>query len=288
MGGPLEGITVVDASRSTVGWRMTQLFADYGADVIWVEPPGGDPGRTDHAIEHAVFNRGKQSIELDVDTESDRRVLRDLLGTADLFVETGRPGEADAHGLGWTDVRTIAPGLVYCSISGFGTDGQWHDLPGHEALVHALVGTNAEQVGMRPAPIFQGLPFASIGAAYLGAAGALAALYRRNIDGRGRRVETSMLDGALAYLMMLWGDSDHGPAAHVPGAFRLVARTFLCSDGEYLGVHTGAVGAFDRLMLVLGLEEEFAVDPSRDRDGHDAHRGTGGIGAGRAAPSFHG
>ncbi len=75
MGGPLEGITVVDASRSMVGWRMTQLFADYGADVIWVEPPGGDRERTEHAIEHAVFNRGKQSIELDVDTESDRRCV---------------------------------------------------------------------------------------------------------------------------------------------------------------------------------------------------------------------
>ncbi len=263
MGGPLKGITVIDTSRSTAGWRMTQLFADYGADVLWIEPPGGDPGRAEHAIEHAVFNRGKQSVELDLDEASDRDVLHRLLASADLFVETGRPGEADARGFGWADVHKAAPRLVYCSISGFGIDGLWRDIPGHEALVHALVGTTGEQGGMRPAPIFQGLPFASIGAAYLGAVGALAAVYRRNIDGRGRRVETSLLDGALAYLMMLWGDSDKGPTAHVPGTFRLVARTFLCSDGEYLGVHTGAVGAFDRLMQVLGLEEQFAVDPSQ-------------------------
>jgi crotonobetainyl-CoA:carnitine CoA-transferase CaiB-like acyl-CoA transferase len=261
MGGPLEGIVVVDTSRSTAGWRMTQLFADYGADVVWVEPRGGDPRRAELAIEHAVFNRGKHSIELDLDLDGEQ--VRDLLGGADLFVETGRPGEAEALGLGWADVHRFAPALVYCSISGFGSDGEWRDVPGYEALVHAAVGTMAEQIGMRPAPIFEGLPFGSIGAAYLGAAGALAALYRRNIDGRGRRVETSLLDGALAYLMMMWGDSDRGPTMHIPGEFRLVARTFLCSDGEYLGVHTGAVGAFERLMEVLGLADEFAVDPSQ-------------------------
>ena len=259
MPGPLEGIKVVDCSRSTAGWRMTQLFADYGADVVWVEPPGGDPMRDEFAIEHAVFNRGKRSVVLDLALDTDRAELLRLVTCADLFVETGRPGHAGELGLGWRELSALAPSLVYCSISGYGDEGEWRDLPDHEALVHAVVGTMAEQAGMRPAPIFEGVPFASIGAAYLAATGALAALYRRGIDGRGRRVETSLVDGALAYLMMLWGDSDNGPTAHVPGAIRLVARSFLCGDGEYLGVHTGAVGAFDRLMNVLGLADQFAA-----------------------------
>jgi crotonobetainyl-CoA:carnitine CoA-transferase CaiB-like acyl-CoA transferase len=108
---------------------------------------------------------------------------------------------------------------------------------------------------MRPPPIFEAVPFASIGAAHLATVGVLAALYRCGIDGRGRHVETSLFDGALAYLMMLWGDSDRGAPAHVPGASRIIARTFLCSDGTYLGVHTGAVGAFGRLMKVLGIDD---------------------------------
>jgi crotonobetainyl-CoA:carnitine CoA-transferase CaiB-like acyl-CoA transferase len=261
MGGPLEGLRVVDGSRGVAGWRTTGMLADYGADVVWVEPPGGDPCRPHAPAAAAVFNRGKRSVELDLASDDGRSALLALIEHADVFVESWRPGVAAGLGLGRDVLEQRNPGLVSCSISGFGTDGRHRDVPGYEALVHALVGTMAEQPGHRDGPIFEGLPFAGIGAAHLALIGTLAALYRRTIDGLGRHVETSLLDGALAYLSMLWGESD-ATMGGMPaiGRHRLVARSFLCADGTYLGVHTGAVGAFGRLMVALGLDDR--IPPS--------------------------
>lgn len=258
MSGALAGLRVIDCSTGTAGPRATGLLADYGADVIWVEPPGGDRFRDDLAVPYSVFNRGKRSVELDLKSPQGRSRLQELLVGADLFVESWRPGVADRLGLGWKALHAQFPALVAVSISGFGPDGPHRDLAGYESLVHAVVGSTGEQVGYREAPIYEGLPFASIGAAYLALIGALAALHRRGEDGYGRYVETSLLDGALAYLAMSWGDSDNEALTPPikPGSIRLVARTYRCADEEFLGVHTGAVGAFGRLIRVLGLEDQ--------------------------------
>ncbi len=262
MSGPLQGLRVIDCSRGTAGPRMTGLLADYGADVIWVEPPGGDDARGYLAVPYSVFNRGKRSVTLDLRAGTDR--LMPLLADADLFVESWRPGQAADLGLSYEQLHERFPALIHCSISGFGLTGPYRDLPGYEAIVHAVIGTMAEQMGHREPPIFPGIPFASIGAAYLGAIGSLAALYRRSLDGVGRHVETSMLDGALSYLALFWGyaefDQDPEPRDWEKDfvksrGTRLVTGSFLCADGEYLGVHTGAVGAFGRLMRVLGLDD---------------------------------
>lgn len=260
MSGPLTGLRVIDCSSGTAGPRATGVLADYGADVIWVEPPGGDPRREELAIPYSAYNRGKRSTVFDLEDESQRDTLLDLLESADVFVESWEPGGGARLSLDYDAVHRRIPSLVYCSLSGFGLDGPHRDVPPYEALVHALVGTMGEQVGHRDGPIFEGLPFASIGAAYLALIGVLGALYRRSLDGAGRHVETSLLDGALAYLSMMWGDKDKGEPRHAPGASRLIARSFRCADDEYLGVHTGAVGAFGRLMQVLGLDDR--IPPS--------------------------
>ena len=92
MPGPLEGLTIVDCSGGTAGPRATGILADYGADVIWVEPPNGDPGRRERPAANSVFNRGKRSVALDVADNRDRECLLRLLGGADVFVESWRPG----------------------------------------------------------------------------------------------------------------------------------------------------------------------------------------------------
>jgi crotonobetainyl-CoA:carnitine CoA-transferase CaiB-like acyl-CoA transferase len=235
---------------------------DYGADVIWVEPPGGDPYRGDLANYYAANNRGKRSIVLDLRSGTDRERAIGLLSGADLLVHSWRPGVAERLGLAYEDLHPRLPGLVHTSISGFGPDVSRLSVPGYESLVHAVVGTMGEQRGYRDGPIYEGLPFASMGAASLAVIGSLAALYRREDDGLGRRVETSLVDGALAYLAMAWSDMDVDVPRTGASGKRTVVGTFVCGDGNYLGIHTGAVGAFGRLMEVLGVADRFP--PSQD------------------------
>jgi MYXO-CTERM domain-containing protein len=238
------------------------VLADYGADVVWIEPPSGDPYRLELANFYAVNNRGKRSVALDLHRRSDHDTLVDLLGGADLFVHSWRPGVAERLGLAYGDLHQRLPGLVHTSISGFGPDESRRSMPGYESLVHAVVGTMGEQRGHRDGPIYEGLPFASMGAASLAVIGSLAALYRREEDGVGRRVETSLVDGALAYLAMTWSDMDVPVPRTGASGKRTVVGTVLCGDGSYLGVHTGAVGAFGRLMEVLGVADR--IPPSKD------------------------
>jgi crotonobetainyl-CoA:carnitine CoA-transferase CaiB-like acyl-CoA transferase len=267
--GPLSGLRVLDCSHGTAGPRVTAVLADYGAEVVWVERPGGDVLRRREPAAVSVLGRGKRSVTVDLADVAERRILLEQMPRFDVFVESWRPGKAAELELGYETLAASNPALIYCSISGFGQSGSLRDVPGFEPLVHALAGTMAEQAGHRDGPIFQGLPFASIGAGYLGAIGVLAALYRRQEDGRGRWVETSLLDGALAYHNMLWGESDASVARGTAqlslrqgtSGTRLITRTFECSDGQYLGVHTGAVGAFGRLMKVLGLDDRIAPSP---------------------------
>ena len=269
MSGPIEGLRVLDC-RGMAGARATGLLADYGADVVWIEPPGGDPCRVHEPAAMSVFNRGKRSVELDLEAPAALDRLLQLADRADVFVESWAPGGADRLGVGFDVLHARNPGLVYVSISGFGEDGRDAGLPGYEAIVQAVVGGMSDQVAHRDGPIFLAFPFAMTGAAHLAVMGALAALHRREQDGAGRHVCTSLVDGALAYNSMMWGETDQSVAAQaatggVPplqqtGLMRLITRSFLCADGEYLGLHTGAVGAFGRAMKVLGLDDR--VPPS--------------------------
>jgi crotonobetainyl-CoA:carnitine CoA-transferase CaiB-like acyl-CoA transferase len=270
----LEGLRVVDCSQGEAGWRATGLLSDYGADVIWVEPPGGDPWRAQLPASHSVFNRGKRSAVLDHSAPGDHARLLQLVERADVFVEARQPGVAAALGLGWADLHVRWPRLVCCSISGFGED-DGRDVPGYEEFVHAAIGTTSSISAHREGPIYPGLPFASIGAGYMAAIGILAALCRQTEDGHGRLVTTSLVDGALAFMAMGWSETDAHPAASMTyrgpstnltvsrgQARRTITRSFLCADEEYVGVHTGARGAFGRLMKVLGVDDRVPATDS--------------------------
>ena len=236
------------------------MLADYGADVIVVEPPDEDGRRSTDPAGFSVWNRGKRSVALDL--RRDRADIVRLLGSADLVIESFGPEGGRSLRLGYEDLHPQFPSVVWCSFTAVGLDGPHSDLPPYEPLVHAVAGTMAEQLGHRDGPIFESIPFASIGAAHLALIGSLAALYRRSVDGMGRRVETSLLDGALAYMAMYWADSDANPSGQVStsarstgydAGTRLISQMYRCADGKYLGVGTAALGAFGKLMRVMGL-----------------------------------
>jgi crotonobetainyl-CoA:carnitine CoA-transferase CaiB-like acyl-CoA transferase len=264
--GALDGLHVVDLSWGWAGPMATGQLADHGASVVRVEPPGGDPYRP--FVSHAAINRGKRSIVLDLRTPEGRDVVERLIANADVMVTSWQPGVAE--GLGLDPARLLAehPRLVVCSLSGYGAAAVDRDRPGYDSLVSARMGLLSEHQQPGGRPVYLGVPIASIGAALLAVIGIGAALVAREDTGRGRHVETSLVDGALAFMSMFWESLENEPAATgggsrsaAPSRYRLLVRTFECADGEFVGIHTGAAGSHGRLIEALGLSDRIAPAP---------------------------
>jgi crotonobetainyl-CoA:carnitine CoA-transferase CaiB-like acyl-CoA transferase len=202
--GALDGLRVVDFSWWMAGPLATMVLADNGAEVIKVEPPAGDPARTLPAFQ--TWNRGKQSVVLDLKTDGDREVARKLIVDADVVVTSFRPGVAERLGIGYADVRALSPRAVYAAITGYGEDGPRSTLKGYEALATARSGRAMmfERVADRDGPAFPVLPCASYTAAMLTAQGILAALHQRESTGRGQKVSVSLLSSLMLYDLIMW------------------------------------------------------------------------------------
>lgn len=206
-GGPLSGITVLDFSRVLAGPYCTMVLADLGARVIKVEKFGtGDDTRAFPPFVDAesayfmCFNRGKESIVLDIKSPRDRELLERLLGTSDILVENFRPGVMDRLGYGPERLAKTHPHLIYASISGFGHSGPMSELPGYDMVVQAMGGVMSLTgwPGERPARV--GTSFGDLGAALFGVIGILSALYKRTKNAQGDRVDIGMLDCQAALM----------------------------------------------------------------------------------------
>ena len=202
----LEGLRVVDLSQFLPGPHLSQILADHGADVIKVEPPGGDPGRHIGLAEqgHTVFfrnlNRGKRSVCLDLKRPAAREALLRLVDRADVFLEAFRPGVAARLGFDYATLSARNPRLVYCSLTAFGQHGPYRDRPAHDLTCEAYAGIVSVNLGNDDQPTMPPVPVADFAAASMGLAGVLMALYRREKTGRGDRIDISMHDSALAWL----------------------------------------------------------------------------------------
>jgi len=202
----LSGIRVISFTHFLQGPSASQLLADLGAEVIKVEPPTGaferswsgpDAYLNGTSIFFLLGNRNQQSIAIDLKAPRARRVLTDLLASADVLIESFRPGAMDRLGLGYDDVAAINPRLIYCSLSGYGSDGPYVDRPGQDVLLQAVSGLSAAtgRGGLPPTPV--GASIVDQHGATLGALGILAALHGRERTGRGMKVESNLLNAAL-------------------------------------------------------------------------------------------
>src|SRR5262249_20955088 len=199
---PLEGVTVIDLSWGTAGAVTTMLLADRGATVVKVEPPGGDPCRSEAG--YVVWNRSKRSVVLDLREPGDLDAFRDLAARADVLVESFAPGVTARLGIDEPTLHGLNDRLVYCSITGYGPAGALRDRPGYDGLVQARLGLQNEQPGLRPGPVFLHTPLPSFGAALLASAGIRAALVARDRISVGQWVETSLAQGALLWMTQVW------------------------------------------------------------------------------------
>jgi len=260
---PLEGIKILDLTRLLPGPYGTMFLADLGAEVIKIEEPEqGDYARwyspriNDVGSRHLLLNRNKKSITLNLKKPEGRSILLRLVGNgADVLIEQFRPGVMDRLGVGYKDLEKVNPGLVYCSLTGFGQDGPYRDVAGHDINyigIGGVLGLTGPQGGP---PALPGIQIADLVAGGLNAViGILTALMARQKIGRGQFVDVSMLDGVVslvpdaAALYFAEGESPRMGERRLRGGLPQY-QTYRTKDGKYL-----AIGA---------LEDKFWANLSR-------------------------
>jgi crotonobetainyl-CoA:carnitine CoA-transferase CaiB-like acyl-CoA transferase len=205
--GPLAGVLVADFSRILAGPYATMLLADMGADVVKVEGPRGDdtrtwmpPTRGEVSTYYLGINRGKRSIALDLREEDDRAAARELARRADVFIENFKPGSLAKYGLDHDAVRESNPGIVYTSITGFGS-GPGRDVPGYDLMVQAISGLMSLTGDPGGPPYRAGISVFDVMAGNHAVIGILAALRHRDATGEGQLVEVNLLSSALTGLV---------------------------------------------------------------------------------------
>jgi crotonobetainyl-CoA:carnitine CoA-transferase CaiB-like acyl-CoA transferase len=278
---PLEGIRVVDVTSSLAGPTATQLLAALGADVVKIEPLGGDHARTwgppFWSGEGAMFlasNAGKRSLALELSDPRGLDVLLRLADRADVLVQSLRPGAAERQGFGADAVRARNPRLVYCTIGAFGASGPLRDQPGYDPLLQAASGIMSVTGEDDRPPVRVGVSLIDLGTGVWAALGVVSALYERDRTGAGRTLEVSLYETALSLLSyQLVGFLGTG---EVPGregsAFAQIApyQVFPTEDGELMIV-AGNDKLFAALCAVLGVPElvsdaRFVTNPDRVRN----------------------
>jgi crotonobetainyl-CoA:carnitine CoA-transferase CaiB-like acyl-CoA transferase len=264
-GGPLAGLLVADFSRILAGPYATMLLADMGAEVVKVEGPGGDdtrtwqpPVRDGISTYYLGVNRNKRSIALDLSDAGDLAAAHELARRADVFIENFKPGGLARFGLDYEATSAVNPGVVYASISGFGSGPEGASLPGYDLLVQAISGLMSVTGDSDGEPYRAGVAVFDVMAGLHATIGILAALNLRHQTGRGQHVEISLLASAMSGLV-------NQTSAYVAGGvvpFRMgnshpslfPYEPLPCADGE-LVIVAGNDLQFRKLAQVLGVPE---------------------------------
>jgi crotonobetainyl-CoA:carnitine CoA-transferase CaiB-like acyl-CoA transferase len=263
--GPLAGLLVADFSRILAGPYATMLLADLGAEVVKVESPDGDdtrtwqpPVRDGVATYYLGVNRNKRSVALDLKHDGDLALAQELARRADVLVENFKPGGLARFGLDYDAVAAANPGVVYASISGFGSGPKGASLPGYDLIVQAISGFMSLTGDPAGEPYRAGVALFDVMAGLHATIGVLAALDGRRETGRGQHVEVSLLASAMSGLVnqtsafVAGGVVPYRMGNSHPSLFPY--EPLPCADGELI-ITAGNDGQFRRLCEVLGVPE---------------------------------
>ncbi len=281
--GPLSGLLVADFSRVLAGPFATMMLADLGARVVKVEHPlrgddsrGYGPFAGGESLYFARVNRGKQSVALDLKDPGDLAVARALALRADVLVENYRPGVMARLGLGADELLAQSPGLVYCSISGFGHTGPWSHRPAYDAVVQGMSGIVSITGPEGGHPVKPGVPVADLAAGLYAHGGITAALLGRARTGRGTHLDVAMYDAtisllespALSYLATGTEPAPIGNAHFSIAPF----DTFACRDREITicAANDALFGALARAVGEPGLVSDARYTSNARRHEHRA------------------
>lgn len=279
MPGLLEGIRVLDVSRVLTGPYCSLMLADLGAEVIKIEMPGkgddtrawGPPFLNGESAYFLSINRNKKSVTLNLKAPEGRKILLKLAARSDVFLENFAPGVADRLGAGYEAVRSVNPGIVYCSISGFGQDGPYRDRPAYDLILQGLGGLQAITGEPGAPPVRIGVAVADIAGGMFAAYAVAAALLRRERTHDGEHIDVSLMDAQLAWLTYMAATyfatgKDPEPAGSRHPTI-VPYQAFATRDG-FLNVAVGNDGIFQRLCAALDRPElardpRFATNPAR-------------------------
>jgi alpha-methylacyl-CoA racemase len=277
---PLEGLVVLDFSTLLPGPLATFMLAEAGAEVIKVERPGGEdmrrfpPRLGEGSAAFAALNAGKHSVVADLKTAEGRAALRPLIQRADILVEQFRPGVMDRLGLGWEAVRAVNPGLIYCSISGYGQGGPRAQEAGHDINYQARAGLLSLSPGSTGSPSVPAALVADIaGGSFPAVINILLALRRRDLTGEGCRIDVAMTDAMFTFAWLALAEGFAG--GRFPGSQenRLAGGSpryalYATADGKFLAVGALEEKFWGAFCHGLGLPEPLRddrIDPAATR-----------------------
>jgi crotonobetainyl-CoA:carnitine CoA-transferase CaiB-like acyl-CoA transferase len=279
--GPLKGLRVVDLTRVLAGPTCTQMLGDLGAEVIKIErPEAGDdtrgfappyvPGTRESAYFVGV-NRNKQSVTIDIARPEGQAIVHRLLEGADILVENFKTGALAKYGLAWEDLKERYPGLIYCSITGFGQTGPYAPRPGYDALIQAMGGVMSLTGDPEGEPQKVGIPVADLFAGLYGTIGILAALRHKQATGQGQQIDIGMLDTHVAWLanqgMNYLATGENPPRLGNQHPNIVPYQVFPTEDG-YMVLSIGNDPTFERFCKSFALEhlladERYATNAAR-------------------------
>ena len=260
----LSGITVIDLSDGLAAALASMFLADNGARVIRVVSDSADTLRSPDIF--AIYDRGKEVARLDL--EKDSRRFHEMRAAADVLLEDLPPSSPLQSSLGLDSIINLNPRIVHCSITGYGRGGPIRDEPADHDLVAARTGILASQPSYRGGPIHVAHPVAYVGAGLLAAMSVAAALYRREKTGRGARVETSLMAGALLYTPKAVGDAIPArPFSTTPQGGGPFYSVFECADGEWIQLGCIHSGFVDLAAAVIGVADTIYSNSEEYGDG---------------------
>jgi len=269
---PLGDIVVLDLSRVLAGPYCTMMLGDLGADVIKVERPGagddtrhwGPPEAGGEAAYYLCINRNKRSVTINLKSPEGQEIIRKLAVQSDIVVENYKVGTLDKIGLGYEDLKKDNPGLIYCSITGFGQNGPYKDKPGYDFMIQGMGGVMSFTGEPDGQPMKVGVAIVDITAGLFACNAIQAALRHREKTGRGQYVDISLLDSIAAWLANVGSNylvSGENPERYGNGHPNIVPyEPFKTKDGTYI---TLAVGNDHQWEKFCGLADitELAHDP---------------------------
>jgi crotonobetainyl-CoA:carnitine CoA-transferase CaiB-like acyl-CoA transferase len=272
--GPLEGVRVVEAGQMLAGPFCGHLFADFGAEVIKIEPPGkGDVMRgwgglyKGLGLYWPILSREKKSATLDLRQPEGQGLLRDLLATADVLVENFRPGTMERWGLGWEQLRELNPRLVMVRVTGYGQSGPYRDKAGFGAIGEAMSGFRHLSGEPGQPPVRVGVSIGDTLAGTKGFAGALLALYWRDRPGgtgRGQVVDVGIYEAMWAHMESILPEYEKLGRVRQPSGAILPgiapSSVYPTADGQWVVIGANADAVFRRFAAALGHPEWVAED----------------------------